>query len=350
MQLSVLGLSHKSAPVAIRERLCLSAEQSSKALRWLGTEEGAVLLSTCNRIELYATSACVDRSGLERLFAKFFPQVDLSNAFYFRSGKEAVQHLFRVAAGLDSMVVGENEILKQVKDSYELARAAGATNKGLNVLFQRALYVGKMVRTHTQIGQGALSVGSVAVSLAEKIFDNLSSCKVLVLGAGEMAELVVHSLKNKCVQNVTVANRTVEKAQVLAAAWNGSFLPLETALKQIAQFDVVISSLRVDQPILLCAEAEKILVQRRNRALFVIDIGVPRNIDASAHNLDNFYLYNIDDLQGIAEENLAQRRGEIDKAEKLVAELSAQFGEWMDSLQLGQEKSLKHDVRHILAS
>ncbi len=344
MALTLIGISHHTAPVELREKLSFRDEDLKTALSGLRAEgEEAVLLSTCNRTELYFHSP--HPSHKERAL-KFFQEHSAGQALephlYMKEGQEAVQHLFSVAAGLESLVYGEQEIQKQVKDAYCSAHYWRLTAKLFNVLFQRALYVGKLVRTHTGIARGSLSVASVAVSLAEKIFGDLTESNVLIFGAGNMAELAARHLLSKKIKKLYVANRTFENARILADQFQGEPLRLEEGLQKIAAVDIVITSIFSDQPILTRENMKAVMTARGNRSLFVIDIAVPRNVETSVSSLDNLYLYNIDDLQGIAGENLKSRGGEIEKARSIVSLKASEFFEWVKSMEEGDEKSLKH--------
>jgi glutamyl-tRNA reductase len=343
MSLVVIGISHKTAPVELREKISFPREQLEGVLSEVrGKAPGEVaILSTCNRTEIYAHGP----DDLEGWCVKLLERrlgTGAEKYVYRKAGPDMIGHLFRVAGGLDSLVVGENEILKQVKDAYGLAHQNGLTAKVLNVLFQRALYVGKLVRTQTSIGQGSVSVGSVAVSLAEKIFGDLSESEVLVFGAGKMAEVSSRYLLGKKVRKLLVANRTLENAKALAAQFGAEALTLEEGFGRMASADIVITSMSADRPVLTAASVGEWMLRRRNRSLFIIDIAVPRNVETAVHQLDNVYLYNIDDLQAIAQENIRGRSAEIDRAVQIVSEKSREFFDWYESLASGREKSLKH--------
>ncbi|OGR85348.1 MAG: glutamyl-tRNA reductase [Elusimicrobia bacterium RIFCSPLOWO2_01_FULL_54_10] len=344
----MVGISHKTAPVELREKLSFGEEEIKKALqelRQFPSEEEAVLLSTCNRTELYIHSHDAEHSARTVKFLKErFGEPGLDSHLYFKEGESMVRHLFSVASGLDSLVQGEQEIQKQVKDAYSSAQAFNLTSKLFNVLFQRALYVGKLVRTHTGIAHGALSVGSVAVSLAEKIFGDLSRSSVLLFGAGEMAEICARHLISKKVRNLMVANRTLENAQTLAQDFKGEALSLEAGLERVHSADIVITSVASERPILTDSAMKEAMRRRGNRSLFVIDIAVPRNVETSVHSLDNLYLYNIDDLEAIAAENLRSRGGEIEKARAIANLKATEFWDWAKSLQDGGERSFKHSL------
>lgn len=353
MPLVVVGVSHKTAPVELREKLALNpqtVEQILKERSATGPIKEMTVLSTCNRTELYGFSESEVQDHCRAFFRERLSSVSADQFVYVKSEQDMVRHLFSVSSGLDSLVVGENEILKQVKDAYQLAHRSGTTGKIFNVLFQRALYVGKLVRTRTAIGQGATSVGSVAVSLSEKIFGDLSGSSVLILGAGKMAEVSARYLVSKKVKNLRVANRTLEHARELAEKFQGTPLSLEDGFKQMTETDIVITSVSVPEPILTRRHVAELMRQRRNRSLFIVDIAMPRNVEPSVHGIDNVYLYNIDDLKSIADENMSRRADEVEKAGQMVAEMSSEFFDWYCSLKTGSEKSLKHGDRYELQS
>lgn len=355
MSLIVVGISHKTAPVELREKLAFDAGGLEKMLR--GANENSpfkeiAVLSTCNRTEIYGLPSLQNESAFAaerdpkswcvQLLERYWQREGLENFLYVKQEREMILHLFSVASGLDSLVLGENEILKQVKDSYLLSQKLGATGKVFNVLFQRALYVGKLVRTHTAIGQGAVSVGSVAVALAEKIFGDLSNSTVLVLGAGKMAEISARYLLSKKVRRLLIANRTVENARLLAEKFPAQALTLEDGMKQMQSADIVITSLSLSEPLISKKFVSELMLKRRNKSLFLIDIAVPRNVEAAVHAIDNVYLYNIDDVQTIVQENIKNRSAEIAKAARIVKEKSDELYDWYCSLKSGEEKSLKH--------
>jgi len=343
----VLGLNHRTAPIALREKLALTAATLPAALSDLKQNlpiEEAVVLSTCNRFEVYARCADV-RAAQEALPAYLSRHLqtplEASHLYHHRS-EDAVKHLFRVAAGLDSLVPGEHEILGQVKQAYQTAQQNGFTGKLLNVLFQRSLYVGKRVRTETGLSIGSASVASVAVTMAGRIFGDLTGRRVLVLGAGQMAELAVKHLQSQKVQSILVANRTFEKAVELARTIGGSALTWEEGLRQLSQVDIVIGSVSVSEPVILRSHIEQALAERRGRSLFLMDIAVPRCIDPAAQALDNIYLFNLDDLQKVVDENITRRAGEIERAERLIDEETHEFTRWLGAHRSGLNRGLKH--------
>ncbi len=338
--LVVVGLSHKTAPVAVRERLAFPSERTPEALTRLravpGCMEG-VILSTCNRVEIYVASdqhACGDGLEVEsvkQFLADFHDRSAraLDGICYAHSGGDGVRHLFGVASGLDSMVVGEGEVLRQVRGAYEAAHAAGATSRWLNRLFQRAAYVGKLVRTETQIARGAVSVGSVGVELARRIFKDLSQKRVLLIGAGELGELAAMHLTDHGVGRMLVANRSWERGCALAERFRGDAVAFDHRWEAMTEADIVIASTSASSWIVTRFEVEALMRQRRGRPLFLIDLSVPRNIEPSVNAVENAYLYDIDDLQTTVEANLAMRRSELNRAWRLVeAEAAAFYAAW----------------------
>lgn len=343
----VMGLNHRTAPVALRERFALPLAQVPDALARLKARvpaKEAVLLSTCNRFEIYLQAP--NRREAETAVRAHLEEWQggplAADHFYCRESEAAVRHLFRVAAGLDSMVAGEHEILGQVKQAYQTAQQAGFTGKLLNVLFQRSLFVGKRVRTETGLALGSASVASVAVTLAERIFGSLIGRRVLVLGAGAMAELAVKHLQSQKVQSVAVANRTFENAVELARRCGGSALTWEEGLRQLALADIVIGSVGAPEPVLGLEHLRQALAERRGRSLFLIDIAVPRCIDPAVNSLDNLYLFNLDDLQKVVEENQARRVEEIAKAEQMIETQTHEFTRWLAAHRAGLNLGLKH--------
>ncbi|HZR77763.1 MAG TPA: glutamyl-tRNA reductase [Chthoniobacterales bacterium] len=326
MNLFCVGLSHHSADLETRESFAGHAE-TDRILRSCGCDE-ALLLSTCNRVEVYAAAEnfisteqiarCLSRAQKVDLDARF-------NNFYRYEAADCVRHLFRVASGLDSMVVGETEILGQAKKAYEAARVAGAAGRYLHRLFQRAFRVAKHVRTQTEITRGAVSVGSVAVDLAQKIFGDLANCKVLVLGAGETSERTVRALVSRGVTDLRVSNRSPERAEALASAVNGRAVPFEKWRGQCGEIDILIASTSSEVPLLSQEQLAPVLRERIDRPLFIIDIAVPRDVAPDVNALDGVYLYDMDSLQSIAEQSLATRRAQVAAAEEIIASHVSQF-------------------------
>lgn len=346
MPLAVVGLSHHTAPLELREKLSfglLDLEKNLTSPKEKIPVKELMILSTCNRTEIYTFVEEGSDSWAKQFLTDRSGNPEINKFFYFKQEEEMVSHLFNVASGLDSLVLGENEILKQIKDSYHLFQKTGWTGKFFNVLFQRALYVGKLVRTHTGISQGLVSSGSVAVSLAEKIFGDLRESTVIIFGAGKMAGIAARYLASKKIKKLFVANRTLETAETLALELKAEALSLEEGLKRAQSADILITSLSLVEPLLSKNAARELMKKRENRSLFIIDIGVPRNVDPAAHQLDNIYLYNIDDLKMIVQENIEKRSREIENASLIIKEKAKEFFQWYISVKEGSEKSLKHN-------
>src|SRR5438876_3325767 len=321
MNLFCIGLSHHTANVATREQFAGSATAES-IVREAGCTE-ALLLTTCNRVEVYAVSH--KRISTDEIARCLMRKIDTdphdyARPFYRYEDTHCVQHLFRVASGLDSMVVGESEILGQVKRAYESARASGAAGPCLHRLFQRAFRVAKQVRTHTEITRGSVSVGSVAVDLAQKIFGNLAERKVLVVGAGETSERTARALFSRGVVDLRVSNRSAERALELAQLVGGVAVPFEQWREQCRKIDILITSTSSDEPLLAPENLAPMLPDRRDRPLFIIDIAVPRDVDPGVNEMEGVYLYDIDSLQSVAEQSLALRRQQITAAEAIITE------------------------------
>jgi glutamyl-tRNA reductase len=321
MKFFVVGLNHKTASIELRERLAVkSSDLVSRAQQVKRREnlQEIVLLSTCNRVEVYAT-AC-EASRASSLLGSLCDEPHEFNAnIYTYEDLEAARHLFRVAAGLDSMVLGETEITGQVKKAYELALAAQLTGGTLNRVFQKALQVVKDIRTRTGIGRGATSVGSVAVELAERIFQHdLSRQSVIIIGAGQMGEACARHLAKKGARSILVSNRSYDRAVELANELRGQAVRFEDALIALAGADIVVTSTGCSKTFLQRADVEGVMVRRRNRPLILIDISVPRNIDTEVQRIDNVYLYNIDDLEAIVRENVRNREQDLAQSYRII--------------------------------
>ncbi len=326
MNVFCVGLSHHQTKVETLEHFAGGADTAAR-LRGAGCAE-TLLLSTCNRVEVYgAAETAVGTSEIARCLAATDTHnpAGPSAAFYRMEGEACLTHLFRVASGLDSMVIGETEILGQVKKAYEVARSTGSAGSFLHRLFQRAFRVAKQVRTHTDITRGLVSVGSVAVDLAGKIFGDLEQRKVLVLGAGETSERTVRALISRGVTDLRVSNRSIERAHELAKAVGGRVVPFEEWTEQCGEVDILISSTSSETPLLQAENLHPILRERIDRPLFIIDIAVPRDIHPDVNQLDGVFLYDIDSLQSVAEQSLALRRQQIAAAETIIAEHVGDF-------------------------
>ena len=323
----VVGLSHHSSPVELRERFAFADARVPAVLRLLrdqGIADEAVILSTCNRVEIYAATSLECPKVFEELKQFLVTCHDyrdpLTDEIYALGEPQSVHHLFKVACGLDSMVLGETEILGQLKKAYDLALQHQHTGARLNKTFQRAFNVAKHVRTETSIQRGSISVGSVAVELAEKIFSSLNDRHVMVIGAGDTSEKTARALLSRGAKSIIVANRSYENALVLAKELGGRAVTFDAWSEQFGQIDIAISSTAAPHHILNRAKLEPLMKLRKNRPLLLIDIAVPRDIDPEVNLMPNVYLYNIDDLQAIADDYLKQRKEEVAHCEQIIRE------------------------------
>jgi glutamyl-tRNA reductase len=337
MRLFAVGISHRTAPVELREcvdfaRRGLDAALAALAARNVTRE--AVVLSTCNRAEIYAGAESDEAAESCGRFISEYNGVSwdaLAPHVVIYRGPEAADHLFRVAAGLDSLVVGEPQILGQVKDAFATATGLKSTGALTHRLFTSAFSVGKRVRNETGLGEGAVSVSYAAIALAKKIFGDLSGLNVLILGAGEMAKLTAVHLQAQRVKQLTVSSRRLEAAEALAAQLHGRAVPWTSMGQALAQADIVVTATGATEPVLTRARIEESMRRRRGRPLFVIDIALPRDVEPEAGALDQVFLYNIDDLQSIVKENLSRRTTEVERAELIVREEVNRFSAWMRS-------------------
>jgi len=335
MEVFCLGLSHQTADVATRERFAFADHEVGACSGELGRrpELGeALILSTCNRVELYA-AAPDSTAGFASIEAFLASRAALDSAdqkfFYRQHGPAAIRHLFRVVSGLESMVLGETEILGQVKKAYGMAVESGATARHLNKLFQRAFNVAKEVRTRTNITRGSVSVGSVAVDLAEKIFGRLSTCRVMILGAGETSELTARALMSRGAHGIFVSNRSFERAQVLAEETRGEAIGFDHWHERFEDIDILISSTSAPHMIVTPENLGHAMRQRGNRPVFVIDLAVPRDVDPAVNNIDGVYLYDIDALRDIAAQSMAIRLRELTECERLIERHVGEFSGWL---------------------
>ena len=332
MPFLVIGLSHRSSPVAVRERFAFPDAAIPQALEKLRREAGAaeaVILSTCNRVEIYAVMEPPEgeAAALLRQFLTDYHQwpEPLRDEIYCHTGCRGLEHLFQVACGLDSMVLGETEILGQLKKAYDTALRHRQTGARLNKIFQKAFNVAKQIRTETNIQRGSVSVGSVAVELAEKIFSSLRDHPVMVIGAGETSEKTARALLSRGAHSILVSNRSHERAVALAAELGGCAIRFEDWAAEFPGIDIVISSTAAPHYILDRAKLAGLMKARKNRPLLLIDIAVPRDIDPEIKFLENVYLYNIDDLQEIADDYLRQRQDEIARCEAVIRDKARAF-------------------------
>ena len=331
MRLVLVGTSHHHAPVELRERVALDREQGAALAERLAAGGGeAVCLSTCNRTELYVAAVDVDAAERAAVAALAELEPEVEPALYRLRDHAAALHLFRVAAGLDSLVPGEGEILGQVRAAHE----AGTTGPLLDRVFRQALHAGRKVRAQTAIGEAPASVSSAAAALAEQVFGDLDGCSILLVGAGKISEQAARSLLSRRAKIAFVANRTLDHAADLAERFGAEPLPLERLEEQLVIADVVVSSTSAPGYVLDAPTVERALRGRRGRQLLLIDLAVPRDLDPAIHDLDGCYLYDIDDLQAIVSETLVGRRGEAERAEAIVAAESEKFREWQASLDI----------------
>jgi glutamyl-tRNA reductase len=335
MTLVAIGINHKTASIGLREKVAFGPDILTDALKSLAnqTRTGeAVIVSTCNRTELYTNQVEAERlikwlSGFHNL-----DESELRQCVYMHTDQSAVRHLMRVSAGLDSLVLGEPQILGQIKQAFADAKQVGTIAHTLDRLFQHTFKVAKQIRTETEIGSAAVSVAFAAVNLARHIFDDLSSSKVLLVGAGETIELVARHLKEQSVSKMVVANRTLARAEGMAQEFGASAVTLPQIPEHLAEADIVISSTASPLPILGKGMVENALKVRRQQPMLLVDIAVPRDIEAEVAELDNAYLYTVDDLQGIVQKNMASRLEAAEQAELIANEQSGEFMAWLRSL------------------
>jgi len=339
MNILIVGLNHKTAPIEVREKIAFAGPKLEEAINILkksNTVKENIILSTCNRVEIYAGVSDMD-SGIESIkdFLSEFHKVSrdlLDKSLYLHKGTEAIRHMYRVASSLDSMVVGEPQILGQLKDAYDTALKNKTTGVLLNKLMRKSVSVAKRIRTETRIAASAVSISFAAVELAKKIFGDLPSKSFMLLGAGEMAELAARNLINSGVKEVCITNRTIARAEELASEFHGKVVPFENFTNELLHTDIVICSTGAPHYILLKEQVHKTMKERKQKPMFIIDISVPRNIDPQINDLDNVYLYDVDSLQGIVDTNVQERAKEAEKAEQIVDEEIGSFLKWHASL------------------
>ena len=339
LEIVLLGLNHKTAPVALRECLAFSPDETSAILRAFlesSVISEAVLVSTCNRVEiLMATDDKTHAVRTAKMCLSEFkklPASEFEQSLYIHKGEDAVRHVFRVASSLDSMVVGEPQILGQIKEAYKLATLKKTSGVILNKLFHRTFFVAKRVRSETGIGDHAVSISYAAIELGRKIFGAFEGKKVLLIGAGEMAELAVEHLIRNRAGDILVANRTFETGVKLAKRFKGSAIRFEEIADSLGRVDIVISSTGSTDYVVTREQVKAITRRRRNRPIFFIDIAVPRNIDPEINRLTNSYVYDIDDLKGVIDESIENRNKEAIKGERIVDEAVIGFRQWYDNL------------------
>ena len=341
MELIVIGLNHKTASIEIRERLAFSEDELEKALHQvqsLPSFKENMIVSTCNRVEIYGAARNEDRAAyeLKQFLSKFhgLPLKEFESHLYLLTSEDAVRHIFRVASSLDSMVVGEPQILGQIKSAYQLSVESKTSGLILHRLLHRAFHVAKRVRAETLIGNSPVSVSSVAVELGKKIFETLEQKTVLLIGAGEMCELAAQHLMGAGVEKIIVTNRTYERAAALADQFKGEAVPFEEMNTGLKRADIVISATNSPQYLIRHDQIQRVMKDRRQKPIFFIDIADPRDIEPKVGDIENAYLYNLDDLQRVANDNIKDREKEAQKAETLVQEEVARFVSWYRSLEV----------------
>ncbi|HXX45282.1 MAG TPA: glutamyl-tRNA reductase [Candidatus Acidoferrales bacterium] len=350
VRVALIGCNHRTAPLELRERVAFSNEQALDAaaeLKRRGIVEEAVVVSTCNRSELYGVPGDANDSvtdAMEDFLTAFhrIPRTELEGRTYRWMGTDAIRHLFRVASGLDSMLLGEAEILGQIRTAYGRALEHGATGPILNRAFQGALEVGKRVRAETEVGARPMSVSLAGVKLAERVFGSLKGRSALILGAGEVAEQVVEHLRNRGIESLRVVNRSFERAKNLAERMGGEAITWDSLEKALATPDIIVTSVGEVGEVLTREKLVRAIEARDGRPIFVVDLGVPRNVAPDAAGLYNLYLYNIDDLGEIVEQNRRARESEIPRAEAIISEHVAKFEAWRTAL---ESSSVVDDLR-----
>lgn len=341
MDILILGLNHESAPVHIRETVAFPEKAIGRPLKEMQHLDGIkenLIVSTCNRVEvMLAVEKKEEADEAVRDFIARFHNVDrqeLDPHLYLHSGTDAIRHIYRVASGLDSLVLGEPQILGQVKDAYDYAREAGTVGLVLDRLLSKTFAVAKKVRTETGIGRSAVSISFAAVELAKKIFGETEGRTAMIIGAGEMGELALRHLVSSGIKEVLVANRTFEKAVELAEEFGGTAVRFEDLHEYLVITDIVISSTGAPKTIIQADDVKKLMGRRKYQPMFFIDIAVPRDIDGAVNDIDNAYLYNVDDLQSVVNSNVKERAKEAEKAEEMVRREVGTFQKWVNSLQV----------------
>ena len=339
----LIGLNHKTAPVELREKLSFSSEETLLALEFLKKDQDireGLVFSTCNRTEVLfvpEANSQAEKDQTEKIIEfishhKKINSSEFKGALYIHKGDDAIRHLFRVASSLDSMMIGEPQILGQIKQAYRIAVENGGSGVLLNRLMHKSFSIAKKVRRETGIGDNAVSISYAAIELANKIFTDLSEKRVLLLGAGEMAELAVEHLLSNNVKEIVVANRTFKNAVALAEKFNGQAVTFEEREDALIHVDIIISSTGATDYVLTHDQVRRVMKKRHHRTLFFIDIAVPRDIDPKINSISNAYVYDIDDLKNIVESNIEQREKETVKAERLIDEAVLKFRSWLESL------------------
>lgn len=338
-RLLMIGVDHRSAPLELREKVAFKAEDGEALMRSLANEPAireVVLLSTCNRTELYLLpeeEAVAYRVGMGKTFLSRAPEIEAEGRFYVKRGHETAQHLFEVASGLQSMVLGEPEILGQVKQAATVGRKCESSGAVLQQLLKRAISAGGKVRRETALGAGSVSFGYGVVDLARNIFRNLDSCKILLIGAGEMSRQVARSLKEKGVRHLAVCNRGASRLEEFRVLFpDAQTVPYDRRRQVIADYDVIVTSTGADEPVYNHEDLKIGMEERRSRPLLAVDLGVPRNIDPLAGQLENLFLQDIDSLENLIHQNLRRRREEVPRVQEILERELRRFQDWQRSL------------------
>lgn len=325
-QLFVLGCTHQTAPLEVREQFAVPAESAERLYQKLGTHpaiDECLILNTCNRIEIYGiTSSASPRETITRLFCEF-RELDydtFSQYSLWLTNQDAAYHLYKVVCGIDSQLIGETEILGQVKQAYEQAREQAHAAGILNKLFQKSFQTAKWIRTNTAIGKGQTSIGNVAADLALRIFGELDNCSILIVGSGEIGEQAVTALKNRGNPSITVSSRTLGRARMMAAKFDGVAVEFDYVKQVLRHFDIVVCATAAQDTILSANDIERAMQTRLDKPLFLMDLAVPRDVGSEAGSLSNVYLYNITDLSEIANQNLRKRQSELKRCKQLIGE------------------------------
>jgi len=339
MKIAVVGLNHKTADVELREKLAFNGpklEEGLRKIKEIPSIRETVIISTCNRVEIYLHVQDVEKAyaAIKDFFVEFFEirRDSLDTALYLHKDMAAVKHIFRVASSLDSMVVGEPRILGQLKDAFDFALEKKTTGVLLNRLLKKSISVAKRVRTETRIAENAVSISFAAVELAKKIFTDLAGKSFMLLGAGEMAELAAKHMMNNGVKDIIVANRTYERGCELSREFDGRAIRFEDFPAELVHTDIVICSTGASTFVLHKEHMQKVMKERKQKPVFIIDISVPRNVDPGINDMDNVYLYDVDDLRGVVDSNISERQKEAAKAEAIVEDEIETFRKWMMTL------------------
>jgi glutamyl-tRNA reductase len=339
MKIAVVGLNHKTADVELREKLAFNGpklEEGLRKIKEIPSIRETVIISTCNRVEIYLHVQDVEKAyaAIKDFFVEFFEirRDSLDTALYLHKDMAAVKHIFRVASSLDSMVVGEPQILGQLKDAFDFALEKKTTGVLLNRLLKKSISVAKRVRTETRIAENAVSISFAAVELAKKIFTDLAGKSFMLLGAGEMAELAAKHMMNNGVKDIIVANRTYERGCELSREFDGRAIRFEDFPAELVHTDIVICSTGASTFVLHKEHMQKVMKERKQKPVFIIDISVPRNVDPGINDMDNVYLYDVDDLRGVVDSNISERQKEAAKAEAIVEDEIETFRKWMMTL------------------